>query len=38
MKNDTTQGQPLPTTGTLDSRIGSLAFEGGYPTDATVTK
>jgi hypothetical protein len=31
-------GQPLPTTGTTESRIGPLAFEGGYPTDATVTK
>jgi len=38
MQNDTTQAQPLPTTGTIDSRIGPLAFEGGYPTDATVTK
>jgi hypothetical protein len=38
MKNDTTQGQPLPMTGTIDSRIGSLAFEDGYPTDTTVTK
>jgi len=31
-------GQPLPTTGTTESRIGPLAFEGGYPTDATVAK
>ncbi len=31
-------GQPLPTTGTIKSRIGPLAFKGGYPTDATVTK
>jgi hypothetical protein len=38
MQNDTTQAQPLPMTGTINSRIGSLAFEGGYPTDATVTK
>ena len=29
--------QHLPTTGTTESRIGPLAFEGGYPTDATVT-
>ncbi|MGY6215893.1 DUF1254 domain-containing protein [Methylolobus aquaticus] len=28
----------LPTTGTIQSRIGALAFEGGYPTDATVAK
>jgi hypothetical protein len=38
MQNDTIQAQPLPMTGTINSRIGSLAFEGGYPTDATVTK
>ena len=38
MQNDTTQAQPLPTTGAIDSRIGPLAFEGGYPTDPTVTK
>lgn len=31
-------GQSLPTNGTVESRIGPLAFEGGYPTDATVTK
>ncbi len=31
-------GQPLPTTGTTESRIGPLAFEGGYPTDAAVTR
>ena len=31
-------GLSLPTTGTTESRIGPLAFEGGYPTDATVTK
>ena len=38
MQNDTTPTQPLPMTGTVNSRIGPLAFEGGYPTDATVTK
>ncbi|MCX7053984.1 MAG: DUF1254 domain-containing protein, partial [Proteobacteria bacterium] len=38
MQNDTTQAQPLPTSGTINSRIGPLAFEGGYPTDVTVTK
>ena len=26
----TQSGQPLPTTGTAESRIGPLAFEGGY--------
>ncbi len=34
----TQAGQGLPTTGVLKSRIGPLAFEGGYPTDATVGK
>lgn len=34
----TEAGQPLPTTGTTESSIGPLAFEVGYPTDATVTK
>ena len=38
MQNDTTQVHTLPMTGTINSRIGSLAFDGGYPTDATVTK
>lgn len=28
----------MPTNGTTESRIGPLAFEGGYPTDATVTR
>lgn len=28
----------LPTNGSMDSRIGPLAFEGAYPTDETVTK
>lgn len=31
-------GQPLPTTGTVESRIGPLEFQGGYPSDATVAK
>ena len=31
MQNDTTQAQTLPTSGTIDSRIGPLGFEGGYP-------
>ena len=35
---ETSTKQALPTTGTAESRIGPLAFEGGYPTDATVTK
>lgn len=30
--------QSLPINGTTESRIGPLAFEGGYPTDATVAK
>jgi hypothetical protein len=34
----TQSGQALPTTGTSESHIGPLAFEGGYPTDATVAK
>jgi len=38
MQNEMTHAQPLPTTGTIDSRIGSLEFEGGYPTDAAVTR
>jgi len=28
----------LPTTGTVASRLGPLALEHGYPTDATVAK
>lgn len=31
-------GQGLPTSGVAKSRIGPLAFQGGYPTDATVGK
>jgi hypothetical protein len=38
MQNDITQSQPLPTTGTIDSGIGPLAFEGGYPTQESVTR
>jgi len=30
--------QVLPTTGTIESPIGPLEFEGGYPSDATITK
>ena len=36
MQNDTTQAHTLPVTGTINSRIGPLAFEGGYPTDESV--
>lgn len=35
---ETSTKQALPTSGTAESRIGPLAFEGGYPTDATVAK
>jgi hypothetical protein len=38
MQNDTTHGQPLPMTGTIDSRIGPLGFEGGYPAEESVGK
>jgi len=38
MQNDTTQAQPLPMTGTIDSRIGPLGFEGGYPAEESVAK
>ena len=38
MQNDNKPTQTLPMTGTINTRIGPLAFEGGYPTDATVTK
>ncbi len=30
--------QPLPISGNIESRIGPLTFEGGYPTDDTVVK
>ncbi len=36
MQDDTTQAQTLPMTGTIQSRIGSLDFEGGYPTSETI--
>jgi hypothetical protein len=38
MPNDTTQAKRLPMTGTVDSRIGPLGFEGGYPTPESLTK
>jgi hypothetical protein len=28
--------QQLPTTGTVDSRLGKLELENGYPTSETV--
>jgi hypothetical protein len=31
-------GQELPTTGGIETRIGQLSFEGGYPTHETVDK
>nr|WP_319396883.1 DUF1254 domain-containing protein [uncultured Desulfobacter sp.] len=31
-------GQELPATGTIESRIGELGFEGGYPSDETIGK
>jgi hypothetical protein len=34
----TTLAQELPTTGTIHTRIGTLTFEGGYPSDKTVDK
>jgi hypothetical protein len=30
--------QELPTTGTIDSRLGKLELVNGFPTDATVKK
>ncbi|HSM82664.1 MAG TPA: hypothetical protein VLS96_13315, partial [Nodosilinea sp.] len=38
MPDDTTQAQTLPTTGTIPSRLGLLAFEGGYPTEESLVK
>jgi len=38
MQNPTTQAQTLPTTGAIASRIGSLEFEGGYPTSESIVK
>jgi hypothetical protein len=31
-------GQELPTTGSIDTRIGKLSFEGGYPSHETIDK
>jgi hypothetical protein len=30
--------QQLPTTGTLETRLGKLALKNGYPTEATAEK
>jgi hypothetical protein len=38
MNADMPPHQPLPMTGTIESRIGPLGFEGGYPTDAAVVR
>ncbi len=38
MQDDMTAAQTLPTTGAIASRIGSLEFEGGYPTDESLLK
>jgi hypothetical protein len=38
MPDDTTQAQTLPMTGTIDSHIGVLDFEGGYPTEESLVK
>lgn len=35
---DGSQTQLLPTTGSVESRLGKLELENGYPTDATVEK
>ena len=34
----TAEAQQLPTTGTIDSRLGKLELRNGYPTDETVKK
>lgn len=38
MTNDKTPSGGLPTTGTVDSRLGPLQLEGGYPTPDTVAR
>ncbi|HEY9642131.1 MAG TPA: DUF1254 domain-containing protein [Coleofasciculaceae cyanobacterium] len=38
MPDDITQAQTLPMTGTIPSHIGSLTFEGGYPTGESLVK
>ncbi len=32
------QAQQLPTSGTVESRLGKLELKNGYPTDATAKK
>jgi hypothetical protein len=34
----TVPAQELPTTGTVESRIGKLNFEGGWPSHETIDK
>lgn len=34
----TAGAQELPTTGSIESRLGKIELENGYPTDATVEK
>jgi hypothetical protein len=34
----TAQAQALPTTGKIETRIGTLDFEGGYPSHETIDK
>ena len=38
MQNDATPAPPLPMTGTINSRIGPLAFEGGYPIEESLAR
>src|SRR5665647_1505191 len=38
MQDNTTQARTLPMTGTIHSRIGSLDFEGGYPTEESLVR
>lgn len=38
MTNEKTPSGAIPTTGTLDSRLGPLQFEGGYPTPESVAR
>src|SRR5512137_1872930 len=38
MTDDKNPSAGLPTTGTLDSRLGPLQFEGGYPTPESVAR
>jgi hypothetical protein len=38
MTDDKTPPGALPTNGTVDSRLGPLIFEGGYPTPESVAR